>query len=751
MRKDPDPAASDSSWHAIVIGTDRYPNLSPGEQLRGCKNDALAMAEFLSERVGVPEENIRLLTSPAESSDKLSSAANIRAALHSLAEGDAVQPGHHVVLFYSGHGLRLFREESAPPRSVFYGLAAADLARNAEGWSSLILDRELNRFLHRMKQRQVSVTVIADTCHAGASTRDVEDRVRVRTLRDVRPLRDEDWQGLLRTHPAFLPKTAPAGDCQVAGSGADRLGRGLPAGSDFVVLAACQDTETAKEAEEIFHGAEGREARRVHGVLTLSLLQALRQIPTGQIRGLRWMDFYEDLHGSVGRRIAALGATSQRPVLEGDPGRPVFGGRWAPFTPGFMVRSTGDGYQIDGGTLHGLDVGTELAIFPPETVDFEAAAERAVPATIVTATFATSIARIQVREDAGRVRDGSHAQLVRPGSQVEPMSVRSVGLPAALIRAAAPDGKEPRDPIVIIAPGPPARVEVRPWNRELPPGVWSADPSPNQSWRGLRGGWVVLRTEARDTPARSNDPAEPAPEDLIAYLPGAGPDLDLFPDKMERLGRALRLGLLHYARYLRTRDRRGSDEVVGAMLSVKLRVSTALGTPSGDEAGALDAGSIDKTGVLSPEAGVYRVREGQGLFVEVTVRKPTALRLYVGLLACSDDGNVYAVWPAQGESYTFGVGTRTYIGQDRFNPLFLNCRSDQKISYWTLKLIAYTALAESTPINIQSFAQPESVQELFAETLRHGRSLGRRPAQPTEWPAGQIWDFRIACEKAESE
>ena len=92
-----------------------------------------------------------------------------------------------------------------------------------------------------------------------------------------------------------------------------------------------------------------------------------------------------------------------------------------------------------------------------------------------------------------------------------------------------------------------------------------------------------------------------------------------------------------------------------------------------------------------------------------------------------------ALWPAPGESYTFDAGKLTYLGVDRFNPLFLNCRPDQQQSRWTLKLIVYTAPADSEPINLQGLAQLESVQELFAAVLKAGRSLIKREMNSAKW------------------
>jgi len=101
------------------------------------------------------------------------------------------------------------------------------------------------------------------------------------------------------------------------------------------------------------------------------------------------------------------------------------------------------------------------------------------------------------------------------------------------------------------------------------------------------------------------------------------------------------------------------------------------------------------------------------------------------------------VWPPQGENYTFDNGKTTYIGADRFNPLFLNRRLEQSTSRWTLKLIAYTAPADSAPVDFTSLAQEQTVQDVFADALMLERAMMGRPPEAPETPAWYTWDFRI--------
>jgi hypothetical protein len=180
------------------------------------------------------------------------------------------------------------------------------------------------------------------------------------------------------------------------------------------------------------------------------------------------------------------------------------------------------------------------------------------------------------------------------------------------------------------------------------------------------------------------------------------------------------------------------------MMSVRLLVGDAADVPDAG-ADSLPAELVAKMKCVDPVAGVYSVREDQWMFLEATVLKPTRLRLFVGVLLCSDDGNIQAGWPPAGEKYTFDDKTTTYLGEDRFNPLFLARRKDQRTSFWTLKLIGYTAARDSAPIDLHSLEQAQTVQDVIARPLQRDRGFVGRPMAQPERPAWYTWDFRIAC------
>ena len=740
-----DPGAS--PWRALVIGVDAYP-LLPSAQLNGCVRDASGVRQFLVERLGVPPERVRFLSSPAADEADVATAANIRAAFAALSAEDGAVAGEHVVLFYACHGVRLTRQNADGTSQMYYGLAAADLSSGEQGFENLVLDREINRLLRQLQRRGVSVTVIADTCNSGAATRSLGGGARERVLKDLAPLSAEGWASLEARHPALAPPVGaralePVPD-RVGGFAAEDLAND----ADFVVLAACQDTETAKEVYEDELDERGQIVPTAHGALTSSLMQALARVPDTHIKSLRWMDLIDDLSATVARRVAARNASSQRPALEGHPARPVFGGAWTPFAPGFTVRQAGDLITVEGGTVQGLEVGAELQIFPYETTDFDVSDAHPVAAVITDVTHASGV--LALSDPAAVIGPRSRARLVRPGPSRARMRARLRGVPDELITAAKLSDPGVVALVEIVPEDALAHVELRPHAGEIPPEIWGAYPGgalseTAEAFRGARDGFALLRSDQRGAPGLLPEGFQPTPDDVIAMLPGAGPQVDALAKvgATARLGEALREGLLQCARYLAVRDRRGGDEAMRAMLSVRLRAGAPEDTPDPGMESLPDA-LIAATRVVDPTDGVHVVAEGEWLFLELRVLKATKLRLNVGVLLCSDDGNVIPVWPPPGERYTFDNGRTTYIGEDRFNPLFLNRRLDQRVTRWTLKVISYTAAPTSPPIDLSALALERSVQDVIALPLMPTRAIVGRPKPAPELPIAYTFDLAIA-------
>lgn len=712
-----DPDARES-WHAILIGVDRYPGLDARFQLGGCVNDAIALCRFLLDRVHVPEANVRLLLSPcspAPLGDATPSAVRsadretILAAFEELRQ--AARRGAHVVIAYSGHGVRF---ENNRTRERVYGFAASDVARVGGVHANLILDRELNTFLWDLTAAGATATVIADTCHAGGSTRAMDEPGAVRAL-PIEPeearLSDGEWERLLGLYPGAPRRRAMSRGVEGSNGWLDDGG----IDRDWVVLSACRDVETAKED----HLGPDR-----HGLLTACLLRELMKVPPELSRSLRWMDFCSNLRRSVVQRAWELRNGDQTPVLEGRQEKTVFGGEWEPFEPGFTARRGAVQGQIvlEGGAIDGLDEGAVIGVYPPETrcfEDAEAAGITVRSARIEGATPTTSTARLL---DAGEtIADGSRARVLEPSPVVPRIGVVLTDVPAAI--AGGIEGVRDAAALLVLNPGKTRLdVEVRPWPQEIP--AMSERPP---AWVGTSGGWVIVPY----VPDRS----ETTKDDVIAYLPS--PAALGAEGREPEIGDALGRGLVHWARYLQILYRAHSDPTLQGLLDVALRAGT-------------DRSDATRCRRHMPgPTGVHEVMEGEALWVELTVKGRVPGRLFAGMVACSNDGNTIRMWPGPGGDPTLEEGQVLYIGKDRRHAATPTIRPDQTSSLYTFKIIAATMAEGEPPPVLAGLLLDPCVQEVIDAWLPVNGS--RKGGLGAPEPTGQrwcSWDLRVRVRRA---
>jgi hypothetical protein len=651
---------------ALVIGVDHYVHVSKRRQLGGCVNDALAVRALLVERFGVAPERIDLVLSPQPGRvvqpHRIATAPEIRAAFGRLATD--VTPGDEVLVFYSGHGARVC---SAATGEYLYGFAPSDAVSNSGALANLILGRELNRLVHALVARGASPTVIADTCHSGSSMRAAETGVPRRLLPEsgepVWQLSEVAWRLLAETNPVFEPEPPPPdGDAKASGwlRDSERM-------RDWVMLAACRDMELAFECH--WHDLPGGGRR---GVLTGSLLDELVRIPDAVLPSVRWSELMPAL------RQAMRSRSTQRPTLEGSESRPVFGGVSQPMRRGFLVTSTSESDLVDleGGELHGLEPGAEIAI-------------GGVIAHIERATALSSVARLP---PGTSVPPDATAVLVAPGPRA--VTTRAYVVPPA------PNVELPRPEslLVMVSQGP-ADIEAIPW-----PGR----------------GWVV----------RPYDPRGNAPtiDEVIAYL-GETDD----PLLSTRLGAAF----VHWARYRTIRDRVSSDPTLFGLVDVALRSGTM----------------IDGSVLHEPDPeGLYHVFEDDPLWIALRVHPTPDQRLFLGLILCSDDGNVIPLWPPSGGSPSAGgrgvdesrlpEGQSVYVGADRYTPALPVVRRNQQVSRYTFKVIACTLRDDDPPPDLSTLAISETVQEVI-DAITSGRSKSGDPAPPEDARRWCTWDLPV--------
>jgi len=164
--------AASAKDRVLLIGIDEYRSHHV-QDIEGCENDALLLREFLKEKLGFRDSDVRLLL------NEQATEAGIRAAVQRWLV-DGTQPGDRVFLSYSGHGTRVPDLSGDEDRDgMDEALAAHDVVPRepvrpgepvvpAGGY---ITDDEVSRWIASLHGRQV--VMLFDSCHSGTISRGV--------------------------------------------------------------------------------------------------------------------------------------------------------------------------------------------------------------------------------------------------------------------------------------------------------------------------------------------------------------------------------------------------------------------------------------------------------------------------------------------------------------------------------------------------------------------------------------------------
>ncbi|KAK0470729.1 peptidase C14, caspase domain-containing protein [Armillaria novae-zelandiae] len=314
---------------AVLIGIDGY-NSSP---LRGCVADVEKMKDFLTVDLGVPEDHIRCLVSRQPLARSIGTAshlrrvaesyshyiatwcsetslsqdhhtddaansptrANIVDALLSLSVDPRVLQGDNIIIYFSGHGSTYFCADYYTDEIEITGCIEAicpvDRAPRNSFLGSIpdISDREFNTILAEISRTKGHhITCILDCCHSSSATRDPNDQsYRVRSARPLPPVSIHDMLDAAHRRLKGLKNYRNIHD-----------GDWSPDMTTHVILAACQETEHAKEHER---------ENGCNGIFTQALVEALKS------DRLNAGSTYRDLIHT----LRLLPSTAQVPVVAG--------------------------------------------------------------------------------------------------------------------------------------------------------------------------------------------------------------------------------------------------------------------------------------------------------------------------------------------------------------------------------------------------------------------------------------------------
>ena len=362
------PALADTPRrHALLIGASGYDEsrIGPGVELLGPRNDVALMIRALR-AYNVPDANMLVL---ADGLDQ----TGIDFAAHGDPNRDEilaafagmltrVQPGDEVLVYFSGHGSRQPQPEGAPePEAngfdeIFLPLdighwEGAHGDRQA-GVHNALLDDEIGEFLDALRERNIFVWLVVDTCHSGGANRGAGPGGEFRTRAVT-----EDLLGI-----PLEARTAAEQRAQAtrSGAGSPRPDAPVTLGEGgFVAFYAAHSGQLALEGLMPKVGAA--EARDNFGVMTF-------HIANGLLAG--GVASYRDLAYRVLSGYNDWGSRAPAPLFEGDLDRALLGQGGTVRSPQWHARFVArDTAEIEAGFLEGIGEGAvfEIIVRDPDT------------------------------------------------------------------------------------------------------------------------------------------------------------------------------------------------------------------------------------------------------------------------------------------------------------------------------------------------------------------------------------------------
>lgn len=165
-------SGGDQAVHALVIGIDAYQNVRP---LKGAAADARDIEGALR---GVGVTDILALVDADATRD------NLLRAVEQMSQ--RIKPGDLVVFSIAGHGSQEpERVKGSQPDGMDDVFLLAGFALTPSGSRERVIGREFNHFIKQFESRGASVLFVADTCHGGGLTREVDPRATQLSYRQV--------------------------------------------------------------------------------------------------------------------------------------------------------------------------------------------------------------------------------------------------------------------------------------------------------------------------------------------------------------------------------------------------------------------------------------------------------------------------------------------------------------------------------------------------------------------------------------
>ena len=327
------------------------------------------------------------LTTPAQTRR-----AAILAAFQHLV--DVTQPGDIVYVHYSGHGDQV--RDPHEPTGLDSAIVPCDYqipapADKTEATSGEIAGRTILGFIHQLQAKHpAQIVFVFDSCHSASAARGIQP-ANVKT----RGLSMSEYADWCRLHPAAVSRgprmlvraggggavvPAPVADADPAAPGGP--GQTDLSGAGYVVISACRNTDCALETDS--YPPMGRLSACLARVLT----QATPQTTYRQVFDQVYAQFHQKY-------------PDQYPQLDGsDPDAPLLGGDAVPPPASIRVLvDAGNHVTLDAGSLQGMTVGSEFAVFAPGDTTLTPGAQ--IADAVISAVTPTSATLTLTRKNAG--------------------------------------------------------------------------------------------------------------------------------------------------------------------------------------------------------------------------------------------------------------------------------------------------------------------------------------------------------------
>jgi Caspase domain len=349
-------ASAAPARRALLVGINIYKwsgavHKDPDQDFRnlaGAAGDAIWLKSILTSKYGFRGEDVIVLTDAAATRD----AVLTKFRSHLIAKS---APGDVALFYFAGHGSR-----AAVGGGLEDTIVPAD-SRDPAGKVFDITSSELHTLFVSLVGKTQNVTSILDSCYADT------------TVRDVRPTRSIKTDMRIRPQGSFVSPQGTRG-------GAVGLNAALDPITPVVRISASRADQESEEYTE--YGPDGKTVQ--HGLMSYELF---REMEAANDR-TTWRDVMDRTRTEVAKQNATQDPQMEAPT----PDTLIFGGvGLAASEPFLLVTPQRQTVTLNAGSLHAIENGTELDVYPPGAREFTGKALARVKVTNVTDTISEAI------------------------------------------------------------------------------------------------------------------------------------------------------------------------------------------------------------------------------------------------------------------------------------------------------------------------------------------------------------------------